>query len=208
MCAAFPLRCLRANGTRLGCRDGSTARISAQQPRTDRAVRRGVPFVVRYRTMDGAPTEYLHPCQSLDLAPITPSECQLLRTTPALDLTLGGESLFAGRKRLHEEETERLAATGVAPRHASVVRAESRLDVVRVSRVDGPVGTFEHVDVERHHSTGWRPLGGLPTGKRRAVVWVLRSSLRYLRANGTGRWWILPGPAGASVFRTNKQAGL
>src|SRR3990172_3176697 len=86
-----------------------------------------------------------------DRAPIAARQRHLLGARPALDATLGGECLMAGRKLLREDQTHREAFRRVTAIASPPVRSKARLQIICLPDIDGVIRAVQHVDVEGHH---------------------------------------------------------
>jgi hypothetical protein len=106
--------------------------------------------------------------QPLHCFPIAARQCQLLASRPALDLPLPGKSLIPGWEFLVEDQPHRQPGRRVPRERAHLMRCQPQLQIVRMSRINGAVGTPQHIDVEAH------------------LRLSLRSSFDKLRMSGAG----------------------
>ena len=88
--------------------------------------------------------------QTLNLPPVALCQGQLLRSRPALNLSLRSEGLISGGELLSEDQPQRTPPESVTTKATVMMSSEAGLQVIRMARVDGSVGAEEHVHVERH----------------------------------------------------------
>src|SRR5258706_16182758 len=90
-------------------------------------------------------------CERRHLCPIATHHCLLLRSTPTLDLTFGGQRFISAREFLRKRQRQWSTRTCVSRNFAGLVCVESRLKIVRVPRVVRTIGTPQNVDPEGHY---------------------------------------------------------